>query len=179
MHFINRIDIPPPGQALKKIWQIIPRNIKITFTATFIIGMLVHGYMLANFFLQHDALSNFLAFLHGISPGNTIRSGRWLQETAIASRGLISAPWLLGIISLFYLSITSCIVSLCLETKRIYSGIMIGVLLATFPTTETIFSYMYVADNAFLCALLACLSAFLCKKLRFGFIIGGIIKNIM
>ncbi|MCL2827559.1 MAG: glucosyltransferase domain-containing protein [Oscillospiraceae bacterium] len=166
-----------PGQALGGLWQNIPRTIKLTFAATFIFGLLVHGYMLANFLVNHDGISYF-AYFSPSSPTNsppTLSSGRWLQEIAILFTGYIPTPWVTGLMSVLYLSITASIIVACLEIKRTYCAILIGLILATFPAAGVVFAYIQVADSIFLSILLACLSAYLSRKFRFGVIFGAIL----
>jgi len=174
MKIINKFNIPSPTQTLPVLWQGIPRNIKVAFFTTFIAGILVHGYMFANLFLNHDGLHQFLHMLRG-HVGATLSSGRWFQNFAIAISGPWPAPWTLGLISSLFISIAACAIVACLEIKRTFIAILIGLILVTFPTTAMAFSYMYVADGLFLSVLLACLAAYVSKTLRFGFILGGML----
>lgn len=165
-----------PGQVLGDLWRNIPKTIKITFFSTFIFGVLVHGYMLANFIINYDGLSYFAYFSPEI-PTNipvTLTSGRWFQEIAILISGYIPMPWVTGLMSILYLSVTAGIIVACLEIKRSYCAVLIGLILVTFPAAGVVFAYIQVADSIFLSILLACLSAYLSKKFRFGFLLGAV-----
>jgi hypothetical protein len=160
-----------PSQVLSNLWQEIPQTIKVTFISTFIIGILVHGYMFANIILNCDGI--LLMGLDGYLS-STLTSGRWFQNFAYSLTGAISAHWTLGIVSVLYIATAVSIIVACLEIKNIYSSILISVALVTFPSTATIFSFMYAADTVYLSFLLSCLAALLCKKFNYGFIFGGI-----
>jgi len=155
----------------------IPGTIKITFVSTFIFGVLVHGYMLANFLINHDGLAYFAYFADTFETNipDTLTSGRWFQDVAIAISGFAPMPWVIGLVSVFYLSVTACIIVACLEIKRAYCAALVGLILVTFPAAGVVFAYIQVADSILLSVLLACLSAYLSKKFRFGFLLGAIV----
>ncbi|MCL2562564.1 MAG: glucosyltransferase domain-containing protein [Oscillospiraceae bacterium] len=162
----------PPSKVLGDLRRRIPKNVKITFCATFIAGVLVHGYLFANFLLNHDGMSYFRQMAAGNTP-HTLTSGRWFQGVAIALSGAIPVPWVIGFLSVFYLSLTAAIVVACLEVKRPLYSVLVGLILVTFPAAGVVFAYIQVADSVFLSVLLACFAVLLCKKFRFGFIFGA------
>ena len=170
----------PPDQAFSRLWLKIPNNIKIAFIATFMAGILVHAYMFTNLFMNHDGLSNFVRNfiledgMRGIHRTMYV-GGRWFQPVAHTISGFIPAPWILGIISIFYLSITTCLIIACLEIKSKYGSILTGILMVTFPSVGMLFAYLYIADTVLLSLLLACLAVYITKKYKMGFIFGGIL----
>jgi len=163
----------PPAKVLGDLWRRIPNNLKLTFFATFVAGVLVHGYMFANFLLNHDGMSYFLPMAAGDTL-HTLTSGRWFQDTALALSGAIPMPWVIGLLSVFYLAITAAIIVACLELKRPLYSVLVGLLLVSFPATGVVFAYIQVADSIFLSVLLACFAPLLCKKFRFGVIFGAL-----
>lgn len=164
----------PPGKILGDFWRNLPKHLKITFFATFIAGVLTHGYVFSNFLLNHDGMSYFLPMVMGDTL-RTLSSGRWFQDTALSLSGTIPVPWVIGLLSVFYLSLTATVVAACLELKRALYAVLVGVVLVTFPSAGVVFAYVHVADSIFLSVFLACLAAFVCKKFRFGFFFGAII----
>jgi hypothetical protein len=164
--------IVPLSQALSSMWQEIPQNIKVTFISTFIMGIFVHGYMFANIILNCDGI-----LLNGLDGylTSTLTSGRWFQNFAYSLTGAIPSHWTLGIVSMLYIATAVSIIVACLEIKNIYSCVLACVALVTFPSTATIFSFMYSADTACLSFLLSCLAAFLCKECNYGFIFGSVV----
>jgi len=165
----NRIDYGSltPGNAFRKLWLLIPLVSKITFLSTFVVGFLVHGFLFSNLLLNnHDTLHFFTG-----AP-NFIVSGRWLETFSYSLSGPVTMPWALGLLAIFYMSITACLIVACLGIKRIYCGILVGVILVAFPHTAVGFAYLGGVDGNNISILLACLSAYVSKKGRFGFIIG-------
>ena len=105
-------------QSLKKL----SNRIKYTFLCTFLIGFIAHGFVFANKISNHDDLFSVRAY------GATIGHGRWLQSFLgpIVSKfnGNFTNPWILGLMSLFFLSIAACVVVEALEIHNIYSSVI-------------------------------------------------------
>lgn len=81
-------------------------------------------------------------------------------------------PWVNGILSIVYLAIASCLVVSCLKiTHSILSALVAG-LMVSLPIVASTLAYMQSADGYFFCLMLACLTAFLASRYKYGYIVG-------
>lgn len=143
------------GEGILKIWKNnIQKNWKIAFISTFVIGMIVHIYKLTNTLLGHDSIYNFY------SDQNMVGSGRWFLSIACGISSYFDLPWINGLLSIIYISLTSAIIVEIFQVKNPVAIIISSGLLVTFPgITETLF-FGFTADGYMLAMLLAALSVY-------------------
>ena len=152
-----------------KLWSKIPKSTKFTFAATFIIGLITHIFAFTNKFLNHDDVGHLFEASYG-TP-----SGRWFLPFVLSLDGDFSMPWLIGVLSILCISITACLVCSILRVKKPINCILIGGILATFPTVAATFSYMFTSDAYFFGCLLAVLGAYVSIKFKWiGIPLGAI-----
>lgn len=142
------------------LWGRIPRYIKLTFFSTFAIGLIVHMYVLTNKLPNHDdfILYNDLKW--------TFTSGRWFLSIVQTMGSGFSIPWLHGAFSLLFVSASACFIASCLHIHDSLSCLVLAVVMATFPTLITTFTYMLYADNFLFSMLLSCASVYFCNRFR-------------
>lgn len=157
-----------PEGAVRHIRRRIPRSTVICFISTFILGMLIHSYMFTNKFPNLDDLWYVLGSDYGVA------SGRWLLPSVLKLDGNLSMPWLIGLLSVLFLSFSACLTTAVLRISRTLPCILTGAIMVSFPTVTANFTYMFSADAYILSLLLASLGAYLTVKYRFGFIGGAI-----
>lgn len=147
---------------IKKEWQIV-------FLASLIIGLFTHGYMFLNNFPNADVMWN----LH--ADQNMITSGRWLLSLACGISSYYQLPWVIGCLSLIWIAISAILIVEIFKIKSKWICILIAGALVSFPALVSTFSYMYTADGYMLAVSLVCISVYLLKKYKWGFIPAGIL----
>lgn len=150
------------GDTLKK------KEYSYPFIATVIIGLLTHMFLFVNKLPNADAMTSFYF------DQNMVTSGRWFLTVVCGISSFYDLNWMIGLLSVFYLAVTTVILSEIFEVKSITCRILIGALLVTFPAVTATFAYLYTADGYMLAFLLAVLAVFLTKKYKWGFIGGAI-----
>ncbi len=134
-------------------------KIKYTFAATFIIGFVAHGFGFANKISNHDDLYSIRAY------GASIGHGRWFQSFLgpVVSKfdGNYTNPWVLGLVSLFLLAIAACFVVEALNIQNIYSSVLTGGIMVSFPAITGNFAFMFSAPYYSFAILLISVAAYL------------------
>ena len=142
-----------------QFWSKLPQKVRCTFLATFLTGFVAHGFVFANKISNHDDLYNIRAY------GATIGHGRWLQSFLgpVVSKfdGNYTNPWVLGLFSLLFLSIAACFAVEALEIQNIYSGMLIGGIMVSFPAITGNFAFMFIAPYFSFSILLITVAAYL------------------
>ncbi len=153
-------------------WNIIKNKIKsewkVAFLTTFCLGILIHMPMLLSDIPNHDGLASMYF------DQNMITSGRWFLTIACGFSSYYTLPWLIGVISIFFLSLTSVALVEYLEIHKKGIVVIISALLISFPALASNFAYVFTMDGYMLALLLAVLSVVITKKYSLGFIGGGI-----
>lgn len=155
-----------PNDIIKKLWNKIPGEIKITFFSAIIIGLMAHMFMITNKLPNHDETLAVQSLFW------TKSSGRWFLGFAHLISSTFSLPWVKGVLSIIYVAVTSCVIVSCYRIKTgLYCCFAAG-LCITFPTVACTLGYMSYSDSFFLASLLACLSIFVTVNNKYGFVIG-------
>ena len=90
-----------PSEILVYLKQNMKREWKIAFISTFLIGVLLHAPMMLRDIPNHDGLDS----MH--FSQNMIVSGRWFLSVACGISSYYTLPWLIGILAMVYLGLTS------------------------------------------------------------------------
>lgn len=155
-----------------EIWiylkQYIKKEWKVAFFATIIIGLLIHMPMMIRDIPNHDGLDS----IH--FDQNMLVSGRWFLSFACGISSYYTLPWLIGILAIIYLGLTSVLLVDFLEVEDTISVVLISGLLVSFPALASTFAYVFTMDGYMLAVFLAVLSVWLTKKKRLGFISGAV-----
>jgi len=155
-----------------EVWQMIKLHIKrewkTAFLATLVLGLLIHMPMMLRDIPNHDGLDS----MH--FDQNMITSGRWFLAVACGISSYFTLPWLIGLLALSYLALTSAALVEFLEIKKTSAIILISGLLVSFPAIASTFAYVFTMDGYMMALLLAVLSVVLTKKYRFGFAAGAV-----
>ncbi len=155
-----------------EVWQVIKLHIKkewrTAFFATLIIGLLVHMPMLLQDIPNHDGLDS----MH--FDQNMITSGRWFLTVACGISSYFTLPWLIGLLAILYLALTSVALVEFLEIKKASTIVLLSGLLVSFPALASTFAYVFTMDGYMMALLLAVLSVVLTKKYKFGFVTGAV-----
>ena len=141
---------------------------KTGFLATLIIGFLAHMPALVMDAPNHDGLASVYF------DQNMITSGRWFLGTACGISSFYSLPWLIGVLSIVYLSITALFLVKFLNVDNQLTAALIGGLLITFPSIASNFAYVFTMDGYMLGVLFAVLAVYFVDKFKFGFLVGAL-----
>ncbi len=146
----------------------IKQEWKIVIFAVLGIGFVAHGYLFLNNFLSSDAIFNLYA------DQNIITSGRWFLSVACGISSYYQLPWVIGCLSLIWISISVLAFLEIFSVKRTSTRILIAGVFVTFPALVSTFSYLYTADGYMLAICLVSVSILLLQKHKWGFIPAGI-----
>ena len=149
-----------PEEVLTDLRRRIPRQWVICFASAVVFGLLAHIFKLTNFIPNWDSLLNLY------TDQNKTELGRCFLMEACSVSSYYDLPWINGLLSLLYIAASSvCVVSL-FEVKKTIPLVLIGGLMATFPTVTSTFAYMYTADGYFLALLCVCIATILVTRSR-------------
>ncbi len=161
--------IQSPKKAFAAFWRKIPRYTWVTFISAFIIGFLAHGYKLTNFLLNHDntIYDHFLW---------TSTQGRWFAFFPSAISGAFSLPLVNGVLAIFYIAVSACIVARGLRIRAPLHCVLLAGIMVAFPTVTGTFAYLSYMDCMMFALLLSCLAVCVAGQGRpFGIILGGVL----
>jgi len=162
-------DLLSPLNPIYKVWNYIPKYTKIQFFSAFIIGLLVHSYIMANGFINHDSvvISEYYSWAHALS-------GRWFAIVPDMISSSFSLMWLNGLFAIIYISISICLIGACLEIRRTPLILLLSGLVVSFPAAAGWFSYRLYTDINFFAVLLVCVAIYLALRYKYGFLFGAI-----
>lgn len=139
---------------------------RIPFSSALVFGLLAHGYMFTNKFVNADETAALF------SKGADVTSGRWGLVLSSYIFPDMSMPWIYGIISVFFLAITACVTVGIFKIKSPVLQALTAAAILAFPAQTGTFCFMYTSAPYALAVLMATLPVYLCKKggkLRFTF----------
>lgn len=141
---------------------------KLAFVSTFILGLLIHLSIMVKDIPNHDGLASIYF------NQDMITSGRWFLTVACGISSYYTLPWLIGVLSLLYLSITAVLLVEILDIRSKAGIVLAGGLLVAFPSFASTFAYAFTADGYMLALLLAVLAVYVTKEYKRGFWLGGV-----
>lgn len=84
-----------------------------------------------------------------------VGSGRWFLSIACGVSSYFDLPWVIGILSLIYISITTTLILSVFKVRNSFVIILISGLMASFPSLTETFFFGFTADGYMLAMLLA------------------------
>lgn len=161
--------LPSPEAVLVKAKSAIRPRHRMAFLCTFFIGLAGHLYMFTNFLLNTDG-PNFIYY-----SNNVAEQGRWLLSFASTISSDVNLPWVIGLLSLLYLSITAVVLVELLELDNKLSIFLVCAVLVLYPSVTETFSYLYTADPYMLALMLSALAVLCVKKWKWGIFPGAVL----
>lgn len=152
-------------------------QIKSTFISAILVGLLSHGYMLANKLPNYDDIACMIN-----NYGTGIESGRWMLSvlgTIVRKTiGNYSIPWFNGIISICIIAIAACVVTQTFEIKDKVLCVLVGGIMISIPAITGILFFMYT--SVYYClSILACAVAVFCgKRYKYGLFAGMVFLSV-
>ena len=142
---------------MKRINNFFDETTKCIFASSVVLMILAHGFCFMNIMYSHDSL--YFAY-KGLGK---IKLGRWLYPFLVQRRS-IATPWLMGMLSILYVSLAVVLTSKVLELNKM-QGVCVGVLFSSNIALTSLFcTYIFDADADCLGLLLACLAVYSFKS---------------
>ena len=145
------------NETLVKLDKKISKGDKTAFVSAFLIGLLVHMPAMLMDVPNHDGLAS----MH--FSQNMITSGRWFLAAVCAASSFYTVPWIIGLIALFELGITSVLLRRIFDTESPVTITLISGLLVSFPSLTSTFAYVFTLDGYMAGLLLAVLAVYAVK----------------
>lgn len=157
-----------PNKFFEKLNYFLGKEGRTAFFSTLIVGLVSHFGIMVSDIPNHDGLAS-LYF-----DQNMLTSGRWALGTFCGISSYYSIPWLIGILSILYLSVASVFLIKLLKMKNPLLIVLACAMLAAFPSLASNFAYVFTMDGYMMGVLLSILSVYLVECGRFGFLFGGL-----
>lgn len=161
-------NIASPKDTFKLIQEKMGPAGRLAFLSTFIIGLLTHLSIMVSDIPNHDGLDSIYF------DQNMIGSGRWFLTVACGISSYFSLPWLISILAIFYISMTSVVLVSLLRIKDKPLIVALSGILVTFPAIASNFAYAFTMDGYMMAMFLCVLAVWLGYRFKWGFIFGGI-----
>lgn len=141
--------------------------IKVLYT-TYIVGLVAHGYCYLNLIHSHDSIRQLV---EPIVFEWTMSIGRFMRPLDILLRGNIAVPWLIGIFSLFWLSLANYLIVKLLDIKeRINIFFVCALLTSSYVLTFTNSTYIHDSSAYMLALLCSVLAVYVFDKFKYGYL---------
>jgi len=161
------------GETAETLLRRVPKPVRFTFLSALILGFLTHSYAFLNKFTNHDDLNQMFCAGYGAA------SGRWLLPPVLRLDGNLSMPWLIGVLSLFFLAMTACLTVSLLRIRSPLGCGLTAALLVSFPGVTATFGYMFTASGYFFSLFLAALAAWAaCRRGWRGSLLGAVLLTL-
>ena len=151
-----------PEQLFNCMKKYIKKEWVICFFSAVFFGLAAHLFKITNFIPNWDSLLNLY------NDQNKTNLGRCFLGFACSFSTYYDLPWINGFLSLIYVGLSAVCVSELFEIKSRISLVLIGGLMATFPTVTSTLAYNYTADGYFLALLSICLAVIVCVRFHRG-----------
>ncbi len=148
------------------------KTLCLCIISAFVFGLIAHGYMFFNNSISHDSLNEFLAT--GRVSDHRIELGRIFVPLYRAYiGGIITAPWLMGTISLLCISASAFLISKIFKFKSEFLLVVTtGILTVNKTIIALLGTYIHDADCDMIALMLAVLSVYLLLKFKLGWVWG-------
>jgi len=163
---------------IKECLERYQKQLYLSLTATYIWGLLAHGFAFSNNNVTHDSLREF----HGDILGNEIKMGSGRILTPIYRELLgtdITFPWLIGLLALLWIGLA---VFLMIRLFRVESPVTVcliaGVCATNLAVSSTTATYIHDLDSYMFSMLCAVLSVNLWRNHPWGWLIGAVFAAI-
>ncbi len=157
-----------PAECMEILKKNIKKEWKIAFISAFLLGFVIHVTAWVQDVPNHDGLASVYF------DQNMITSGRWFLTVACGLSSYYTLPWLIGILSLIWLSVTAVLLVEVLDINKTEWIVLISGLLVSFPALASTYAYLFTADGYMLALMLSVLAVYLTKSYKKGFLFGGI-----
>lgn len=148
-------------------WKRIPYNLRVALVATFVIGVVAHFFCYTNVFFNHDDAG---MYWYRISLGDAATGTRWLTPLWQTMVACVQIPWLEGIFTLFFYSLSVWLICETLEITYPALIVLVSGILVTSPTAIASNMYLSSAHQYAGALLFACLALYAFEKWKHGWL---------
>lgn len=159
----------PDRGLLSRAYHQLDPCIKTAFLSALIACFATHSFMFTNVLVNHDVLGRFYGNM------DYSLSGRWLLQAVTGISTSLDMPWVSGVLSSLYLSLSAALITSLFRVRNIGFAAAIGAMMAMFPAVFAIFVFIYTADEYFLSLLLCCLAIWIARRWKWGFALGAVL----
>lgn len=160
------------GRHVKEVPVDSLRLLRDCIVFTLVFGLAAHAYCYFNLTLSHDALFS----LYRQDMLGQIQLGRFMHVPYMMLRGSITAPALIGFLSLAFLCFSSYLTVRLLDIRNtLFVALVCGVLATNVTLTLTNASYLHESDMYMLSLLLSCGAVWCCRRWRHGWVLGAVL----
>ena len=140
----------------------------VVFFSTVVAALVAHLFCWTNTLFGHDSL-----LIVQTDWFNQIAAGRPFQHLYLYLRGYIVAPWLIGVLGTVFLALSNIIICKILAIRSKGFIVAFCCIIATCPVITLInATYIHDYDVYMLSLLFSCISVYLCKTYKHGWIVG-------
>lgn len=142
----------------------VPKNVRLAFISSALIGLAVHFFALTNLLVNRDGIPGLFA-----SHDRTV-IGRYLLVTLRDLFTNYSMPWVNGLVTILSYALIAAIVVAILRIEKPVYVILTGAAILTFPTVGNFLSYMHTADANAIGLLIGVIGAYCLDRWKWGFL---------
>ena len=159
----------------KYIYTLIGRARKynVPFICAVISGILAHMFVMTNKLINADETSALF------SKGATLTSGRWFLEFTKYIFPNYSMPWIYGVLSIIFISISACCILSIFKIKSRILSCILASSFTTFPSITAYMCYMFTSAPFCLAVLMSVLFVYFVKDLNFKKCIIGVLLQVL
>ena len=139
------------GNQILEKWKQLDKRYKIAFMSTFVIGLLVHMYMITNKFPNDDYSYN----IYNDQFAWPLSLGRWFLSAATSISSYFALPWVNGLLAIFYVAIAAIFIIGILDLKNPIPIILCGGLLVAYPALTDSMGFLFTVDGYMIALVLA------------------------
>lgn len=121
-------------------WSQIDKRFKYSFFVCIIMGICAHLFIISGYYPNNDML------YCSITSNDDLTTGRWFLTYISDVSSKLTLPTVIGLIAIFFVALTSVYIIKIFDIRQIWIGCLCAMLLVTFPTISSAFSWMFTAD---------------------------------
>lgn len=157
------------------LWGLLSQEIKsetqrwkTCLMATFIFGLVAHGYGFLNFTINHDSMAEF--YLSEAAPMK-ISLGRFMEAFLRCVMGeLMTLPWLTGLMGLLFVGLAVYLISKMFTLDTVWENTLLsGICVTNIVVTALIATYIHDFCGDMLSLLLSVCAAYAWHRMETGF----------
>lgn len=131
---------------------------RIPLLATIVFGLMAHGFVFTNKFINHDEVYNLFG------KGATVDSGRWGLGALDSIFPNYSMPWIYGILTVLLIAVSVCLIVSIFSIRNSTLQVLLAGCMVVFPLWVSTFAFMFTSSSYGVAFLMAVLSVYLLRK---------------
>lgn len=134
------------------------KRLKVCLLATFLLGLIAHGFGLTNLLIGHDSLHEFY---WTVSRDWKFTLGRFMEPILRYAMGeIMTLTWLTGLAGLLFIGLSVHLISKIFALNQVWENILLaGVCVTNITVSAIIATYVHDFAGDMLALLLACMAA--------------------